>query len=152
MSLSISLCLPRTRNCFWASQLVRLTAELTRFFADSTKSAIFCVPFVIYAGNCICYARHGSNELDSSSPTERHGFVMLSAAKYLSADRDRPFASLRVTWFDCSNCQVQFVQIEPCLKLLSHSPGDGVLIDTYLFGLAASIQLYSDDIYSPRPF
>ena len=40
---------------------------------------------------------------------------MLSAAKHLAADGDRPFASLRVTRCDGSNCQVQFVQIEPCL-------------------------------------
>jgi hypothetical protein len=46
------------------------------------------------------------------------------AAKHLCVERDRPFAEftlsvtnvLRVTLFDCSNCQVQFVQIEPCLK------------------------------------
>ena len=49
---------------------------------------------------------------------------MLSAAKHLAAARDRPFAEftlsgahvLRVTRDDCSNGQVQFVQIEPCLK------------------------------------
>jgi hypothetical protein len=40
---------------------------------------------------------------------------MLSAAKHLAADRDRPFASLRVTGCDCSNCQGQFFTIEPCL-------------------------------------
>ena len=48
---------------------------------------------------------------------------MLSAAKHLAAARDRPFAEftlseangLRVTLYDCSNGQVQFVQIEPCL-------------------------------------
>ncbi len=41
--------------------------------------------------------RHGSNELDSSSPTERSSPVILSAAKDLAADRDRPFpfAALR---------------------------------------------------------
>jgi len=66
--------------------------------------------------------RHGSNELDSSSPTERHSPVMLSVAKHLCADRDRPFAELTlsganvlracpersegVTRFDCSNGQV----------------------------------------------
>ncbi len=60
--------------------------------------------------------RHGSNELDSSSSTERSRPVMLSAAKHLAADGDRPFASLRVTRCDCSNCQGRFVQIEPCLK------------------------------------
>jgi len=40
---------------------------------------------------------------------------MLSAAKHLAADRDRPFAALRVTRCDCSNGQGRFVQIEPCL-------------------------------------
>src|SRR5216683_3492356 len=42
--------------------------------------------------------------------------VILSAAKDLAAHRDRPFAALRVTRGDCINGQVQFVQIEPCLK------------------------------------
>src|SRR6266852_1087070 len=60
--------------------------------------------------------RHGSNACDSSSPTERSSPVMLSAAKHLSADRDRPFAALRVTRCDCSNGQVLFFKIEPCLN------------------------------------
>src|SRR5216683_6112842 len=41
--------------------------------------------------------------------------VMLSAAKHLAADRDRPFASLRVTWCDCSHGQGLFFTLEPCL-------------------------------------
>src|SRR6266699_7222714 len=41
---------------------------------------------------------------------------MLSAAKQLVADRDRPFASLRVTRCDGSHGQVQFAQIELCLS------------------------------------
>src|SRR5260370_25916557 len=65
--------------------------------------------------------RHGSNERDSSSSTERSGPVILSEAKHLAADRERPFASLRVTWYDCSNCQVRFVQFEPCLSKSNHS-------------------------------
>ena len=36
--------------------------------------------------------RQGSNELDSSCSRERSNPVMLSAAKHLAADRDRPFA------------------------------------------------------------
>src|SRR6266851_2804575 len=60
--------------------------------------------------------RHGSHALDSASPPARSSPVMLSAAKDLAAARDRPFAALRVTLCDCSNGQVQFVQIEPCLK------------------------------------
>src|SRR5216683_1640429 len=60
--------------------------------------------------------RHGSNELDRSSPTERSGPVILSEAKHLCAYRDRPSASLRVTLRDCSNCQGLFFKIEPCLK------------------------------------
>jgi hypothetical protein len=68
--------------------------------------------------------RHGSNARDSSSAPARSSPVILSAAKDLSADRDRPFAEftlseangLRVTRGDCSNGQGQFVQIEPCLK------------------------------------
>jgi TIR domain len=50
---------------------------------------------------------------------------MLSAAKHLAADRDRPFAEftlsatngLRVTLRDSSNCQALFFTIEPCLKI-----------------------------------
>ncbi len=57
---------------------------------------------------------------------------MLSAAKHLAADRDRPFAEftlsgangLRATLCDCSNCQVQFVQIEPCLDKLMRKASD----------------------------
>jgi hypothetical protein len=67
--------------------------------------------------------RHGTNGLDNSSPTKRHSSVMLSAAKHLCADRDRPFAEftlsatngLRVTRCDWSHCQVPFVKIEPSL-------------------------------------
>src|SRR5216684_8531820 len=51
--------------------------------------------------------RQGSNERDSSSATARSSPVILSAAKDLAADRDRPFASLRVTgilskYLECS--------------------------------------------------
>jgi hypothetical protein len=38
------------------------------------------------------YVRHGSHERDSSSPPARSSPVILSAAKDLAADRDRPFA------------------------------------------------------------
>src|SRR6266446_1936270 len=62
------------------------------------------------------FLRQGSNALDSSSATARSSSVMLSAAKHLAADRDRPFAALRVTRCDCSNGQGRFVQIEPCLN------------------------------------
>jgi hypothetical protein len=70
--------------------------------------------------------RHGSNGLNCSQPTKRHSFVMLSAAKHLCAERDRPFAEftlsatngLRVTRCNCSNRQVQFVKIEPCHRIL----------------------------------
>ncbi len=51
---------------------------------------------------------------------------MLSAAKHLAADRDRPFAEftlseangLRVTCCDCSNCQGFVFTIEPYLKVI----------------------------------
>src|SRR5712692_5226866 len=49
--------------------------------------------------------RQGSNELDRSCSRERSSPVMLSAAKHLAADRDRPFAALRVTGCDESTCQ-----------------------------------------------
>src|SRR5713101_3210335 len=64
----------------------------------------------------IMQIRQGSNELDSSCSRERSSPVMLSAAKHLAADRDRPFAALRVTWCDESNCQGLFFTIEPCLN------------------------------------
>src|SRR5205085_10273417 len=44
--------------------------------------------------------------------------VILSEAKDLATGRERPFASLRVTQYDCSNSQEHFVQIEPCLNKL----------------------------------
>src|SRR5205823_1453496 len=66
----------------------------------------------------IMQIRQGSNELDRTYSTERSSPVMLSEAKHLSADRDRPFASLRVTLYDCSNCQVLFFKIDPCLNKL----------------------------------
>ncbi len=70
------------------------------------------------------HIRQGSNARDSSSPPARSSPVILSAAKDLSASRDRPVAEfplseahvLRVTRGDCSNGQGQFVQIEPCLS------------------------------------
>ena len=52
---------------------------------------------------------------------------MLSAAKHLAANCDRPFASLRVTLCDCANCQAPFFTIEPCLigqKTVKHTPAD----------------------------
>src|SRR6266852_8143635 len=66
----------------------------------------------------VIYLRQGSNELDRSCSRERSSPVMLSAAKHLAADRDRPFASLRVTGCDESTCQAFFFTIEPCLKLI----------------------------------
>src|SRR5258708_11654597 len=60
--------------------------------------------------------RQGSNELDRSCSRERSSPVMLSAAKHLAADCDRPFASLRVTGCDESTCQGLFFTIEPCLR------------------------------------
>src|SRR2546430_10080550 len=44
------------------------------------------------------FLRHSSKELDSSSSTERSSPVIPRCAKDLAAERDRPFASLRVTW------------------------------------------------------
>src|SRR5262245_37627130 len=70
--------------------------------------------------------RHGSNKLDSSSSTERSSPVMLSPAKHLAADQDRPYAEftlsaangLRVTRCDCSSCHGLFFKVEPCLRNL----------------------------------
>src|SRR5258708_28215697 len=71
---------------------------------------------VIDEGRPIMSFRQGSNELDRSCSRARSSPVMLSAAKHLAADRDRPFASLRVTWCDESNCQGLCFTIEPCLN------------------------------------
>src|SRR6266849_6602854 len=67
--------------------------------------------------------RQGSNELDSSCSRERSSPVMLSAAKHLAADRDRPFAALRVTGCDESTCQGLCFTIEPCLSEESRLQG-----------------------------
>ncbi len=58
---------------------------------------------------------------------------MLSAAKHLCAQPDRPFPfaalrasahALRATWCDCANDQELFFTIEPCLnKLIRHTDG-----------------------------
>src|SRR5260370_42328320 len=49
---------------------------------------------------------------------------MLSEAKHLSADRDRPFAKRGVTGCDCSTGQGLFFTIEPCLtKIKWHTDG-----------------------------
>src|SRR2546423_15523935 len=53
---------------------------------------------------------------------ERSGPVILSAAKDLTAGRERPFAALRVTRYHCSNGQGHFIQIEPCLNKLNRPP------------------------------
>src|SRR5258708_11266563 len=77
--------------------------------------------------------RQGSNELDSSCSRERSSPVMLSAAKHLAADRDRPFASLRVTGCDESNCQGLCFTIEPCLNTII-GVGGGFPVGRYIGG------------------
>src|SRR5260221_14435611 len=68
--------------------------------------------------NILMDIRRGSNKRDSPSPTERISPVILTEAKDLSAERDRPFASLRVTrWHGC-NGEGLFFTTEPCLKKL----------------------------------
>jgi hypothetical protein len=62
--------------------------------------------------------RHGSNALDSSSSPERSSPVILSEAKDLATDLNRPFASLRVTRCDWSNDQGLVFTIEPCLSYI----------------------------------
>src|SRR5947209_14452642 len=61
--------------------------------------------------------RQGSKELDSSSSLERSSPVMLRVAKHLATDGERPFAALRVTWCECSNCRGLFFTFEPCLNI-----------------------------------
>jgi hypothetical protein len=102
--------------------------------------------------------RHGSDELDSSSSTERSSPVMLSAAKHLAADRDRPFAEFTlsvanvlracpersegVTRCDCSNCQGLFFTIEPCLKgIIVPSADLSASMDIPLSGLCSKCAL-----------
>src|SRR5258706_11071812 len=76
----------------------------------------------------------------------------LSEAKDLSAERDRPFASLRVTRWDGCNCERLFFTTEPCLNKLTRvsqkrrrSPGRGRLIaptaDLSAHGVCQSILL-----------
>src|SRR2546423_3424657 len=45
--------------------------------------------------------------------------TMLVTHTDLAAGRERPFASLRMTRYHCSNGQEHFVQIEPCLNKIS---------------------------------
>ncbi len=86
--------------------------------------------------------KQGSNERDRSSSPERSSPVMLSAAKDLCPRRVRPFAEftlersegLRVTRCDCSHCQIQFAQIEPCLNLLNLAIGEGSIVVAPLAG------------------
>src|SRR5260221_8670092 len=49
---------------------------------------------------------------------KRSSPVMLSAAKHLAADHDRPFAALRVTGCDSSHGQGVVFTIEPCLNFI----------------------------------
>ncbi len=83
--------------------------------------------------------RHGSKELDRSSATERPSPVMLSAAKHLAADGDRPFVSLRVTRWDWSNGQGQFVQIEPCLSILQRQEDNCMLLSLHICNVYVTI-------------
>src|SRR6266568_9371963 len=68
---------------------VSLVAEsLTERISDEViKDFLAIIIFPQYL-----FLRHGSNERDSSSLTDRSSPVMLSAAKHLRAHRDRPFA------------------------------------------------------------
>src|SRR5713101_6476588 len=113
--------IPRRRTIYWRTADVSANGPSMpspgRFIGDMhDKSAP--------TGIRVICLRHGSNELDRSSPTERSGPVILSEAKDLCAYRDRPSAEftlseangLRVTLRDCSNCQGLFFKIEPCLK------------------------------------
>jgi hypothetical protein len=69
--------------------------------------------------------RQGSKGLDRSSPPERVGPVLLSVAKELGAERDRPFAALRVTRWDGAHWEGLFLTIEPYLKKLIFIIGGG---------------------------
>src|SRR6266852_7620216 len=74
---------------------------------------------------------------------------MLSAAKHLSAYRDRPFAALRVTQCDCSNCQVLFFQLnlalfyEPLLSCVAS--GQSGTLDSHGLTLQATLQVQPAD-------
>ncbi len=95
--------------------------------------------------------RQGSNERDSSSSTERSSRVILSAAKDLCSRRVKPFAEftlersegLRVTRCDCSHCQVQFAQIEPCLNLLNLAIGEGSIVVAPLAGAMSACRCHA---------
>ncbi len=50
--------------------------------------------------------------------------LSVAKGKHLAADRERPFAALRVTGCDCSNGQGLVFTIEPCLtKIKRHTDG-----------------------------
>src|SRR6266852_5054413 len=91
----------------WFSSTNFPNAPLNWPFSNSVRERIWTLSIIF---------RQGSNELDRSCSRERSSPVMLSAAKHLAADRDRPFAALRVTWCDESNCQGLCFTIEPCLN------------------------------------
>ena len=81
----------------------------------------------IVSGSCTSIStctlfRHGSMNLTVPQAPERSGPVILSEAKDLAVGRERPFASLRVTRYHCSNGQGHFIQIEPCLNKLNRPP------------------------------
>src|SRR5712691_6550959 len=70
----------------------------------------------------LCFLGMVQMNLTVPQAPERPSPVILSEAKDLAASRERPFASLRVTLCDWSNCQAQFIQIEPCLNKLIRPP------------------------------
>src|SRR5216684_3086578 len=92
---------------------------------------------------------HHAHRLLESREAERSSPVILSAAKDLFGHRARPFAEftlsganvLRVTLCDCSNGQVQFVQIEPCLKKSIAYPEVDVVQDALCFAPFNSISV-----------
>src|SRR5579864_9260540 len=90
------------------------------------RTFLYVLGMGLTADGCQAHSQHiqtvfrqGSNELDSSSATERSSPVMLSAAKHLCAQSDRCFAALSMTRGACSNGQGLFFTLEPCLSTYS---------------------------------
>src|SRR5258708_30473157 len=108
----------------WFSSTNFPNAPLNWPFCNSLRERIWTLSIIF---------RQGSNELDRSCSRERSSPVMLSAAKHLAADRDRPFASLRVTGCDESNCQGLCFTIEPCLNTII-GVGGGFPVGRYIGG------------------
>src|SRR6266849_2543938 len=114
-------------DCTKASTRTRISA--IRYGFINRSNLIILLHFHSSRG-VIMNFRHGSNELDSSSSTERSRPVIPSLRSRAGSERQRRISlpittdpSLRggVTFCDGSNGQGLFFTIEPCLRYASSS-------------------------------